>query len=255
MRFMKGSPLNANEKKQARPCAKERPILFSAPMVQAILAGRKTQTRRIVKKWYFNTGNEGMNIAFSGLSSSEVSPGFWKLSSHGEGGAWNERCAAISPYGKPGDQLYVRETAIISPVGWCGRNECGWTHEDSEGNVRVVQYLATSPNRDAPNDYKLKATPSIHMPRWASRITLEITEVRVQRLQEISRQDAIAEGISVLPLQSADNLSAWWQSAPGVNQARTPQDAYCNLWDNINGAGNWDANPWVWALTFKVVQL
>lgn len=95
--------------------------------------------------------------------------------------------------------------------------------------------------------------PSIHMPRWASRITLEIVSVKVERVQDISEADAIAEGIQVLPLQSESDPSAWYQSAPGVHQERTAKASFCALWDSINldcGYG-WEKNPWVWAIEFK----
>jgi hypothetical protein len=92
------------------------------------------------------------------------------------------------------------------------------------------------------------------MPRWACRTILEVTAVKAERLQDISREDAIAEGISVLPLQDANDPSAWWQTAPGENQDRTPVASFGSLWSTIHkpdGPNGWKANPWVWAYTFR----
>lgn len=187
---------------------KERPILFSAPMVRAILDGRKTQTRRKVKpKWsIYPASDPRMN-------------------------KWSPAC----PYGRPGDLLWVRETAIVSPPNWCDLHDS--SHPNAPGGPRVVQYLASEPCREAANTYKLKATPSIFMPRWASRITLEITGVRAERLKDISEADAIAEG-------------AEW-AACGSPQEGSHKAGYAELWEEINGPGSWDVNPWVWVIEFN----
>lgn len=145
-------------------------------------------------------------------------------------------------YGKPGDRLWVRETTIIAPKQW--NDGYDFTHLDSDGDKRIVQYLATHPNRDAANDYKLKAIPSIFMPRWACRILLEITEVRGQRLQDISEEDALAEGVSV-KVDAA--------IAAQVAKDTPARMEFWHLWESINskrGFG-WDSNPWVWCLAFK----
>jgi hypothetical protein len=176
---------------------RERPILFSAPMVRALLNGTKTQTRRRMR--------DSEN-------------------------AWREQKC---PYDF-GMRLWVRETTIIAPKRWTTENLS--THWDADGDGRIVQYLASQPNREAADDYNLKATPSIFMPRWACRITLEITDVRVQRLRDISEGDAKAEGVD-----------------PIREKVPTHRDAYRYLWDDINGTGAWQANPWVWALTFRRV--
>jgi hypothetical protein len=178
---------------------KERPILFSAPMVRAILEGRKTQTRRIAKEL-----NEMPNL-----------DGILKRFPNPKG------CR----YGKPGDRLWVRET---------------WAHErDGTGcpDDNGVLYRATDPGWDD-EETGLRWRPSIFMPRRASRITLEITDVRVQRLQEISEEDAQAEGAVGALDQSVGNN--WCAS-----------QAFAALWESINGPDSWDANPWVWAVTFR----
>lgn len=185
---------------------KERPILFSAPMVRALLAGTKTQTRRIIKPQHLAFFNQDAAAMLSD---------------------WNERPL---PYGQTGDRLWVRET-----FGHFERNQhfkpgCN-VYYRADGNC-----LELEPWR-----------PSIHMPRWASRITLEITSVRVERLQDISEADALAEGIP-----SIDTPGAWTLPIPAnPNLPAIYLGAFCKLWESINGPGSWDANPWVWAIEFR----
>ena len=187
---------------------KESPILFSAPMVRAILDGRKTQTRRVAK-----------------------------LNSSGR---------AACPYGKPGDRLWVRETTIISPKNW--NDDPDFNRIDNECCKRIVQYLATDPNTEGADDYGLKKTPSIFMPRWASRILLEITGVRVERLQDISECDAKAEGSYVCDYFGRRLLD---QSS---NQG-CYEWGYRSIWESLNGPGSWDLNPFVWVVEFKVLEV
>lgn len=191
---------------------KERPILFSGAMVRALLAGTKTQTRRVMRDQPcelldFNRG--ALSIRVRGSVYQAFSPKFPPV-----------RC----PYGLPGDRLWVRET---------------WAKPDmrSAGFPPYV-YAAEWPDADRP---KHRWRPSIHMPRAASRITLEVTGVRVERLQDISEADAAAEGIQEV-------VDA------GVNHDGTPRDAYRALWASINGPGSWDANPWVWVVEFKRLE-
>lgn len=193
---------------------KARPILFSAPMIRALLDGRKTQTRRIVK------------LPDDGVST-EMIDGWPHACNHL--GLWFDR----NDYGRPGDLLWVREMfgdrAWYSDLGLINKNRF---------------YYAADGKR---NEWKYK--PSIHMPRIASRLTLEITDVRVQRLQEINENDAIAEGI--------ERLDYGWQVYDESNNQKpfaSPISSYASLWRSINGVGSWDVNPWVWALTFKVHQ-
>ena len=209
----------------------ERPILFSAPMVRAILEGRKTQTRRVVKPQ--PAGN-----VWQDECSRE-----WFVSGHGEAGD----CALHCPYGSPGTRLWVRET-------WQGplldEDQQQQWHEDGPELFRKPEfcaYRATDLLDGVDEDGKdLGWRPSIHMPRWASRITLEITGVRVERLQEIHSADALAEGIQ--------NLSDEWRVSYGILgeiSAQHPVRAYQLLWETINGPGSWDLNPWVWIVEFK----
>ncbi len=179
---------------------KERPILFSGPMVRAILSGAKTQTRRIFKG---TTEHKG-----------RYNPEYVRVHQHAEG--W----AQICPYGKPGDRLWVKET--FSAHGALG------------ADGRIV-YRADVPGEREPHGLHWK--PSIFMPRVASRITLEIESVRVERLQDISADDCLAEGITADQAQLGSDAS--WRAA------------YCRLWESINGAGSWKLNPYVWAITFR----
>lgn len=178
----------------------ERPILFSAPMVRALLAGTKTQTRRVVKR-----------------------------PERYEGGLHN--CLHCCPYGEPGDRLWVRET--WAPQVDCEVSAQRWTKLQAQHGPMPLLHFAAD---NEPGPWITKWRPSIHMPRWASRITLEVTEVRVERLQDISDADARAEGCVA--------TSKW---APNV------RDDYAALWESINGAGSWAANPWVWVVAFRRV--
>lgn len=198
---------------------KERPILFSAPMVRAILAGRKTQTRRIVKPQpsvihrLYRDASILTNLLFR-----------------------RKDQTIRSPYGTIGDRLWVRETWAI--------------HQCADSESERVHYradCATGAEPCCPYDGERikKWRPSIFMPRWASRITLEITEVRVQRLQAISEEDAAAEGVSS-PMPFKWRKDEWQNETPNIAR-------FAALWESINGAASWAANPWVWAITFKMI--
>ena len=209
--------------------ARERPILFSGPMVRAILDGSKTQTRRIIK----NSGDMEFD------SNDPYFGPYWE--DYAVGGATGEDCKVHCPYGYPGDRLWVRET-------WAPERE-GTGCPDDTG----ILYRATDPGWDD-EDTGLRWRPSIFMPRTASRILLEVTDVRVQRLQEISEDDAREEGAKELSLQEGEP-GAWWSAAPGRQfHSRTPRGAFLRLWRSIHGEGSWDANPWVWVITFRRLQ-
>jgi hypothetical protein len=186
---------------------KERPILFSSPMVRAILAGTKTQTRRLVKPV---RGFEHNNVCRPDMAADS-----WAVWWHGE----FERvgCLQTCPYGVPGDRLWVRETwqENTPPSGYIYRADDVAGHIDSGWR------------------------PSIFMPREACRLRLEVTDVRVQRLQDISEQDAKAEGV---PTRTYTDGRGFEPATLGFRY----------LWDSINAKrAAWDSNPWVWALTFR----
>lgn len=207
----------------------ELPILFSGSMVRAILDGKKTQTRRVITSAY--RPNKKPKL----LPELLLRMGIGKA----------------CPYGVVGDRLWVRETI-------CNHNRYGMPlgiHPQIQGTKKYPERAWSYAADKIDIDSITRCRPSIFMPRWASRLTLEITDVRVQRVSDISKEDAIAEGIQVFPLQSQNDESAWYQSEPGVNQARTAQQSFRLLWDSINFKRHfgWDKNPWVWAVSFKIV--
>ncbi|UEW68593.1 hypothetical protein [Burkholderia gladioli] len=221
---------------------KERPILFSAPMVRAILDGRKTQTRRVVKH---QPPEDVAPITVARYHPTIIdrhgdeAPGDEVFGAYSEDGVWGCKC----PYGEPGDRLWVRETwrgvVEINPPGKTTELGVARYVPDQE-YCRRVEYQATHERDGEP------WRPSIHMPRWASRITLEITGVRVERLQDISEQDAIAEGIE----RTSDGFSV--DGGRHFHAARA-RDSFASLWDSLNeerGLG-WEANPWVWVIEFQ----
>jgi hypothetical protein len=193
---------------------KERPILFSAPMVRALLEGRKTQTRRIMKP----QPEDGTDCPY-------------------HMGAGQDRKARVCPYGQPGDRLWVRETFAYH-----------------------VQAIGAKRDEDGPFVYKADGTeqcrlddkwkPSIFMPRWASRILLEIIAVRVERLQDISEEDARSEGVA-----NGGCLNCGCDEPCGCTSPHPDaRDSFISLWESINGAGSWDANPFVWILEFQRIE-
>jgi hypothetical protein len=219
---------------QFRLPMKERPILFSAPMVRALLSGTKTQTRRAVRKQFAPDAL----VAEVGATTPEG----WQVSGH-SGLWWDDAGACLEdavrcPYGMPGDRLWVRETfAKID-----GQTQ-PWIETD---------YRATYTHGDRLGDslgIKKRWTPAIHMPRAASRITLEVTGVRVERLQDISEADAIAEGVGDQPRLAGYSPKAGCQWEP-----QDPRDLYAQLWEQINGPGSWEVNPWVWVIQFKRLE-
>lgn len=214
----------------------DRPILFSAEMVRAILDGRKTQTRRVIKPqpWVDNMGNACWKDRNFGQSANHV-PHIKALASPIP---CSDTKRVLCPYGSPGDLLWVRETWRVHKS--YDELNAARVYQAMGGDVAYcVDYFAT--NRS--EDFWGRGRPSIHMPRWASRITLRITDVRVERLQDISEDDARAEGCK--PVGWIDETDV------GMSSYR---EGFSRLWNHINGPGAWDANPWVWALSFEMVK-
>lgn len=207
---------------------KERPIIFSAPMVRAILAGTKTQTRRVFNdkaKWHFIEG-------------------------HGD--------LSVCPYGQPGDRLFVRESARC-----ISRGSNGLSGEQQKPVVCVEYAAGGTECFDSFGDWfpatglkKGTSNPrwasSTQVPRWASRITLEITGVRVERLQDISETDAQAEGTTPIP-DPCDHVRLACADI-GCSGPQPHRLGFRELWRDINGPDSWEANPWVWVLEFKRVD-
>jgi len=234
-----------------KTATKQRPILFSGPMVRAILAGTKTETRRVIRTQP-PTENYGVSAAMSYGEQVAVYRPFrdgtalWAI----------DKC----PYGKPGDCLWARET-------WATTAQAGEHPSDA-----AVVYRATDQDWESLEGWRRR--PSIFMPRWASRITMEIVEVRAERLQAITEEDAIAEGLEVTPAHS------WWQYVTKTGSYETSRDVpqhdgdpihdwvfrqertrpavpardnFARLWDYINGKKHpWSSDPFVWVVSFKL---
>jgi hypothetical protein len=222
----------------------ERPILFSAPMVRAILEGRKTVTRR-------PHGLDELNLNMPDIYRLE---GVGKKSgtaefSHGE--EFEHRFDARCPFGKVGDHLWIRESYQVSKIhdGIKPRDldyDRGLTTYYAAGGSRSKDNTGTYVNEDniCVPDWVGKMRPSIHMPRAACRILLEITDVRVERLQDISEEQAVAEGIV-----ESDRFPGIYLTPSG--DYTDAKIAFKRLWESTGG--DWDANPWVWCVNFKVV--
>lgn len=196
-------------------------MIFNGEMVRALLDGRKTQTRRPVKFPLIDK-NMGCELAGNELA--------------GELAAGNYR---NSPFGKPSDRIWVRET-------WA---EAGASAPD------LKLYRANYPDHlpsiyeNVPSADVICWTPSIHMPRWASRILLEITDVRVERLKSISEEEARSEGVAQL------REGLWKHYQPGWTQHQlSARGSFATLWESIYGFGEWDRSPWVWVIEFKRIE-
>lgn len=223
---------------------RELPILFKGPMVRAILEGRKTLTRRIVKPQYIRLDGGGHPYIDMGCPSEWDGAGLRK--------------DVLCPYGDVGDTLWVRETFAIATVHQMGGKQ-----------------IPVYPVCDSTTDYGGIWKPSIHMPRWASRINLEVTGIRVERLQDITEEDAKAEGVrspngewredfydapdwSICPQCGGSGLYTYYHpetlgAIPDTDccKCNTHKKLFTNLWESINGPGSWDVNPWVWVVEFK----
>lgn len=207
---------------------KERPIIFSGPMVQAILTGKKTQTRRVVKP---QPPSPATLFALPGM----LPYCLWPSDTPDETGNHPDHGVKF-PYGFIGDRLWVRETWGL------------WDTEPSDGPEKATILYKSSDKVFTGNPrYQLWRSP-MFMPRWASRITLEITGVRVERLQDISEADANAEGAKAVDLFCPEEN----YYPPGTYSYR---EGYAELWDSLNGKKHpWESNPWVWVLEFKRIE-
>jgi endonuclease YncB( thermonuclease family) len=230
---------------------KAKPILFSGPMVIALIEGRKTQTRRAVKPQPV----DGDRIIYD-------NPGFAVGRMRASENAWTK----VFPKFEPGDEMWVRETWAptlrgVAPDGWQDLVRFAADGTEIEVPKEHTRWF------DALSERGYHNRPSIHMPRWASRLTLTVTDVRVERLQDISEEDAYAEGVEIDVWDQAivsRNYSvadpkasgSWFQSwrpdcgAVYVDEEEVARASYRTLWESINGPGSWAANPWVWAVSF-----
>lgn len=207
----------------------ERGMIFNAEMVRAILDGRKTQTRRIMKVQP-ESNQLGLLLITDSTKHSDIGKYHW-AESNATGNHVRSKLF-LCPFGAVGDRIWVRET-------FCPVDDTQYDGEKWVDYRATPRYEASHPAGwdSAPNDAEaLKWRPSIHMPRWASRILLEITDVRVERLRSMSQDDARAEGVI---------------AASGPMEAGL---AFRELWDSIYGEESWKANPWVWVIEFKRVE-
>ncbi|EIV2913319.1 hypothetical protein L7Q46_002645 [Serratia marcescens] len=215
---------------------KERPVIFNGEMVRSILDGRKTQTRRLVPEWqrpkYYPENDDEPHYNWMAVAQSDRRWGYGVFGETEEACAKELSTMAPCPFGNAGDRLWVRETFAAFDADW---KHPGKPHDLKDGpwpNVVYPASVAKIPDGTC--------RPSIHMPRWASRILLEITAVRVERLNDISEEDAKAEGV-----------------APSQHIITPPEALYrvgfLKLWQSIYGEENWRANPWVWVIEFRRV--
>ena len=231
---------------------KERGIIFSGPMVRALLEGKKTQTRRVVKGRPAYSPN-AKHVAINPYATDgtwwqwyDSKPRFGKNGFIGKPGYHGD--AAKCPYGVPGDRLWVRESyrAFVfddphieyraGGIGFEGDERC---YTIGGGSYAEAQRQWDAGPKQITPDWR----PSIHMPRWASRLTLEITDVRAERLHDVLLTDIVAEGI---PKDADDTLYY------GERAVNGPRGAFAVLWDSINGKTfPWASNPWVWRIAFK----
>lgn len=235
-RHASGCPLD--DYKAESPAMKERPILFSGPMVNAILDGRKTQTRRKCKR---QPTPELFQTKYR-LRRNYPNPGTSTWWTADKGQLFPVLIDGVDcPYGQPGDRLWVKET---------------WQDTSLDDVTKCFSYRATWRDEEPPEG---GWRPSIFMPRRASRILLEITAVRVEQLQDISEEDAVAEGCNETHLEHTEDCSDEHCALAGgqadcCGYLVSARLEYKSLWESINGKGSWEANPWVWVIEFKVLE-
>lgn len=197
----------------------ERPILFSAPMVLALIAGRKTMTRRVLTEF------ESLDDVPSEIQEDQELRG-WHLF---------------------GDDFWCKPPCWIGDLLWVREGWRVWSQYDDVAPGRIPSNVDVQYAADAPlSPWDSKARPSIHMPRWASRLTLEVTDVKVERVQDISSADTMAEGVECA------TCAAMRKSACNNLGCFASREAFRKLWDDLNGAGSWEVNPYVAAISFIV---
>ncbi|EPM1802350.1 ASCH domain-containing protein [Klebsiella pneumoniae] len=213
----------------------ERGMIFNGEMVRAILDGRKTQTRRIMKVQP-ESNQLGLLLITDSTKHSDIGKYHW-AESNATGNHVRSKLFSC-PFGAVGDRILVRET-------WA---EAGASAPDLKLYRANYPEHVPSIYENVPPAEEIRWTPSIHMPRTASRILLEITDVRVERLNAISQEDAQAEGME---------LTGWrptYSDPDSGGEVMTPYDNFAELWSSIYGDESWKANPWVWVISFKRVE-
>ena len=222
---------------------KETGLMFKAPLVRAILSGQKTQTRRVVK---WSDLQKGLNLGFSGLRAAKTANG-WVLESDSRSSSeW--RCKpTLCPMGQPGDRIYIRET-------WQHANFPLGPYQDETPVFYRADYLDDPHGPDgekSPEGKYRHWSPAIHMPKAAARIWLEVTGVRVERLQDISKEDVAAEGVVIERPRSFAMYGCSAQERDDMLK-RAALGQFKVLWESTGG--DWAANPWVWVIDFKRID-
>lgn len=229
---------------------KERPILFSGKMVRAIRDEKKTQTRRIIKpaitrvEWNREPG-------WCWVYSNPLKTKSQYTNSYSKD--WPQTLLPFCPYGEIGDRLWVRETwqSYMDVTGDPDLHRFENCKTDpATGKKYIVYYRSMYNEDDDPGDW----SPSIHMPRWASRITLEITDIHAEQLRDISEEDARAEGAVYAYTEAFKREHGHYPA--GIIDASCAVGQFASLWDSINAdrGYSWESNPWVWVIGFKPVQ-
>ena len=219
---------------------RERGIHFNSEMVRAVMEGRKTQTR-----WIVNPEPDSPQLLESRTAESGCVYAIHANRSNVHQGRFRWDC----PFGQPGDRLWVRETARCEFSREDFTNQVFRTNVAYRADGKSKTFETNKPSKWFPDRTNLTAAgelpwcPSIHMPRWASRITLEITSVRVERLNSMTESDALAEG-----------CNGGRDSIPGYMYSATPHEHFHHVWQSIYGKESWQANPWVWVIEFKRVE-
>ncbi|MGO3395602.1 MAG: hypothetical protein ACTINL_03790 [Serratia proteamaculans] len=229
---------------------KERPVIFNGEMVRAILGGRKTQTRRVMKAQP-EYPELGLRHIVDSTNSDDIGKYFWSQSD--ACGINKPRSKAFPcPFGQVGDRLWVRETFM---------DLTGTGIEATTGKFEGFAYRADTPvgsyGDEVRKEYGLKWTPSLHMPRKACRILLEITAVRVERLNSIGEDDALAEGVRRTDNNFGNGPAYCDYLLPNLNDFaewyNRASDSFISLWQSIYGPESWQHSPWVWVIEFKRV--
>lgn len=225
---------------------RERPILFSAPMIRAILAGTKTQTRRVVNPQP-PTPEQFPGSSFGMWKRPDADR--WEIT--GSVGVARDNGFRVwwKPYCNVGDRLWVRENVLFHPAN-------NFLYKIGSGRKHHAADLSPDELKQRKHE-GWRCVPSIHMPRWASRIILEVTGVRVERLQDIGELDALAEGVECERIIHGTMMTSDGKEVTGEWADGCARDGYRNLWDSINGADPakcWKASPWVWVVSFRRVD-
>ena len=232
---------------------KYHPIQFSDEIVRAIIEGRKTQTRRVVKWPIYSVRHHGTRRVFTCDMADKVNACLERMAA---GENVHPHDTVVTKYGLPGDRLWVREAWNVCPEDQCIPGE--YTQVSHWNRSQRIVYRATVPSSthpDHPEWGEQRWRSSMLMPRWASRIELEVVSARVERLQDISEEDALAEGVPCSAWDEEDWVDSDGYPTCGDQRAKRAREEFVDLWESINGKkAPWASNQFVWRIEFKKVQ-